>query len=154
MKDGKGIVIGFVVGIAVAGGAILLLRDEPAVAGTVDAARIGELDAQIQRLEQSVSRLTALTLAANPGVAETTREAGAAVQPPVPVDPEREKSEPKALVTATAMVDQGLQTGQWTRAQQRELDLVAADLQGDEYMRLMARIAAAVNRDELQVELP
>jgi len=156
MQGGKGIAIGFVAGLAVAGGAVLLLRDEAAAPVSGEPARIAELAEQVRRLDQSVSRLAALTLTArsDSDAAGASPEVAVAGVSQPPVDPARQKAEAKALVAATSMVDQALQMGQWTRAQQHEFNLLAENLDGDEHGRLMARIAAAINRNELQIELP
>jgi hypothetical protein len=159
MQGSKGIVIGFVAGLVAMGGAVLLLRDDPAGVGAPDGAHIARLDAQIQRLEATVSRLSILANVGGP-VASTSASApaSAAAASPTPAEQaeeaERRKASERASVTANTMVEQALQAGQWTRAQQQEFNLVASDLEGDEHARLLARISAAINRDELQVELP
>src|SRR6185369_8708101 len=77
MHPGKGIAIGFVAGLAVAGGAVLLLRDETVTAQ--ETARVADLDAQIQRLDQAVSRLSVLAAAAPRAAAPATAESGEAL---------------------------------------------------------------------------
>lgn len=159
MQGNKGIVIGFVAGLAAMGGAVLLFRDDSAGAGAPDGAHIARLDAQIQRLDATVNRLSALVGAGGPAASTTAGASVAAdVAPRTPAEQaaeaERQKAAEQASVTANAMVDQALQVGQWTKAQQLEFNLVAADLDGDEHTRLLQRISAAINRDELQIELP
>ena len=55
--------LGFVVGVAVTSGALLWLRIEENVTRDRDAARVEELDAQVQKLEQTVTRLSDLVSA-------------------------------------------------------------------------------------------
>jgi len=157
MHGGRGIVTGFVAGLAVMGGAVLLLRDDVTDTGAADSGRAARMEGQLQRLEEAVGRLSALAAPGAP-VSNSTADAPPAVSPPSPAvlaeEAERKRAEARASVAANTMVDQALQAGQWTRAQQRELDLLAADLGGDEHGRLLARISAAINRDELQIELP
>jgi hypothetical protein len=159
MQGSKGIVIGFVAGLAAMGGAVLLFRDDAAGVGAPDGARIAQLDAQIQRLDATVSRMSALIGAGGPVASATGNEPGtAAAMPRTPAEQaaeaERQKVAEQASVTANSMVEHALQVGQWTRAQQQEFNAVAADLDGDEHTRLLQRISAAINRDELQIELP
>jgi len=54
MQQGKWMVAGFVAGLAVAGGASLLLRDD--AAREQEQARVGELKAQVERLESAVTK--------------------------------------------------------------------------------------------------
>jgi hypothetical protein len=159
MQGSKGIVVGFMAGLVVMGGAVLLMRDDPVDAGAPDGARIAQLDAQIQRLEATVSRLSAV-LGAGVPVASTTSGAPDASRA-IPISAaeqaaqaERRKTAAQASLAANTLVEEALQARQWSRAQQHEFNLVASDLDGDEHARLMARVAAAVNRDELQIELP
>jgi len=159
MQGNKGIVIGFVAGLVAMGGAVLLFRDDTAGVGAPDGARIARLDAQIQRLDATVSRLSAMVGAGGPAASTTAGASVTAdVAPRTPAEQvaelERQKAAAQASVTANAMVEQALQVGQWTKAQQLEFNVVAADLDGDEHTRLLQRISAAINRDELQIELP
>src|SRR3954467_13813948 len=55
MQASKGIAIGFVAGLAVMGGAVLLLRDE-APPRAQESAQVAELSAKIDRLERSLSQ--------------------------------------------------------------------------------------------------
>ena len=157
MQSGKGIVIGFVAGLVVMGCAVLLLRDEATPMPATESARIAELDAQIQRLERSVSRLTSVVSAVVPGTARDAAGATTlpALSPAEAVDEsKRQAAEVQALANADAMVVQALQSGQWTRTQQRDFDLVATELSAEEHGRLLARISKAINEDRLQIELP
>jgi hypothetical protein len=157
MQGSKGIAVGFVAGLVVAGGAVLLLRDEATAPPVTESSRIAELDAQIQRLERSVSRLTSVVSAAVPGAVKDA--SGVPVHPALsPADSveeaKRQAAEVQALANADAMVVQALQTGQWTRAQQHEFDLVAAELSQEDHGRLRTQISKAINEDRLQIELP
>jgi hypothetical protein len=58
MTISKGMAAGFVAGISIAGGAFFWLRVHEDITRERDTARIAELDAQVQRLEQTVSRLS------------------------------------------------------------------------------------------------
>lgn len=153
MQRFRGLVAGFVAGAACAAGAILLMR-EPAVGSPVpDAGGLAELSEQVRRLEQTVSKLSLLvaarTAGASAGAAESTasaREDAAVVA--------RAAQPSEAVAAADALVDRGLQSGQWTRAQAAELHQALAEVDASEGARILARISAAINRDELRVELP
>ena len=154
MQGGKGIVFGFVAGFAVTAGAFLLLRDdEPQYAP--DAAQIAGLDAQIQRLERSVSRLSALAAARDAGGAGSNPDSYAQAHatepaPAVAHDP----IQLRAVAAADGLVDAGVQSGQWTKQQALELHAAIVDLPLEEQGRIMARVSAAINADQLKVELP
>jgi hypothetical protein len=151
-----GIVAAFVAGLAVAGGAVLLLRDN--TAREQEAARIAELDAQIQRLERTASRLSDLATGGAPVTAVPTTRSQTAASPPTPAAArevtKHDVSQAEAIAAADAMVDQGLQSGHWSREQANELSVAVADLDVKEQGRILARISAASNAGQLQVELP
>jgi len=150
MQNGKGLVTGFVAGLAVAAGAFFLLRDEPAMPASEDA-RIAALAAQVDRIERGVSRL-AKPAAGEPRVVQEEAAVPTALPP---VEGSRSVQElQKVIVSADGMVDQAIQMGQWTRLQARELAELTADLPADERDRIMARVAAAINNDQVQPELP
>jgi hypothetical protein len=152
----KGIAIGFVAGLAVAGGAVLLLRDNMARAR--EAARIAELDEQIGQLERTVSRLSDLAMVGTPAAAVPANQsrAGAAPQPAAPAREanKRDATQADDIAAADAMVDQALQSGHWSREQRDELSTAVADLDVKEQGRILARISAAINAGQLQFELP
>jgi len=153
MQPGKAIAIGFVAGLAVAGGAVLLLRDET-VPGQ-ETARIAAIDAQVQRLDQAISRLSGLAAAAPPAAAPAPVERSA----PSPVTAaSRESIKPddeqtQAIASADAMVDRGLASGHWSREQVDDLTVALSDLDVKEQGRIQARISMAINEGRLQIEL-
>lgn len=152
MQGIKGMVAGFVAGLAFAAGAVFLMRD-PTTDPSVAAGDIASLTAQVQSLERSVSELSALvaTQARVSSQASETRPPGMGM--PQASKPAPTPEQVDAIAAADALVDQGLQSGQWTRAQAAELHAVLAELDGAEGARIMARISAAINADQLQVEL-
>ena len=58
MPVSAGVAAGFVAGVAVAVGALVWLRVQENVTRDRDVAHVAELDAQVQRLEQTVARLS------------------------------------------------------------------------------------------------
>jgi gas vesicle protein len=154
MQAGKGIAIGFLAGLAVAGGAVLLLRDE--TSREQESARIAELDAQIQRLDQAVSRLSVLAVEAPSAVAPAIVERGGALPVKTATSREsikRDEDQSQAIAAADAMVDRGLESGHWSREQANDLTVALADLEVGEQGRIQARISAAINEGRLQIEM-
>jgi hypothetical protein len=151
MQNAKGIVIGFAAGLAVAAGAVLLFRDQPAVLAS-DSARIAELSAQIERLERSVSRQTMSAGGSHAATTQAGTEAASTPSEPESVPFRAEQQ--KVIASAEAFVDQAIQTGQWTRLQARELSEMTSDLPAEEQGRILARISQAINNDQIQPELP
>jgi hypothetical protein len=154
MSLNKGIAIGFVIGLAVAGAASLLLRDE--VPRDRQAERIAELDAQIQRLDQSVSKLSAVVASKAPrDAAALTNQPGDSSAPSGKSREEnnRDANQAQEIAAADAMVDRGIASGLWTRAQANELTAALSDLDVKEQGRIQARISAAINEGRLQIEL-
>jgi outer membrane murein-binding lipoprotein Lpp len=58
MQISAGMAAGFVAGVVIAGGALIWLRVQENVTRDREAAHVAELDAQVQRLEQTVARLS------------------------------------------------------------------------------------------------
>jgi hypothetical protein len=58
MSVSAGVAAGFMAGVAIAGGALVWLRVQENVTRDRDTAHVAELDAQVQRLEQTVARLS------------------------------------------------------------------------------------------------
>lgn len=58
MQINAGAAAGFMAGVAIAVGAMVWLRVQENVTRDRDAAHVAELDAQVQRLEQTVARLS------------------------------------------------------------------------------------------------
>ncbi|HEV7609824.1 MAG TPA: hypothetical protein VGO61_20990 [Steroidobacteraceae bacterium] len=157
MQKAKMIAAGFVAGIVVAGGAAFLLRDN--AARTREEERIAALDSQIQSLERAVSKLSGVVTAGAPDAAVPTTVSRNDALPPTPAasrDPTARDADQAqhAIAEADAMVDRGLQSGQWTREQAAELSEATADLSVQEQGRILARVSAAINVGQLQVELP
>lgn len=153
MQGIKGIVTGFVAGLAVAGGAILLLRDEAPLRD--ESARIDELGAQIERLERSVSLLSAnvVSIGSSPmargDAVASAAPAATASKAPVPPTAEQQR----VIESADAFVDQAIQAGLWTQDQQADLSALTAGLPVEEQGRIQARISAAINNDLIKPEL-
>jgi hypothetical protein len=152
MQTAKAIAIGFVAGLAVGGGAVLLLRDDTSRAQ--ETARIARLGARIQRLDEAVARLSALA-AATPHAVAPASEVGASPVTATPHEPiERDEDQTRAIAAADNLVDRGLQSGHWSREQANDLSAELADLDVKEQGRIQARISAAINAGQLQIELP
>lgn len=149
MSPGKGMVLGFAAGLAVAGGAVLVLRDDTAL--EQQTARIESLELEVQRLGGTVSRLTdslaAVTRAAPVASAAQPTATTAADAPPA-----RDTTQMAAIAEADALVDQGLQSGHWSRRQADELGEAVAHLDVKEQGRILARVAAAINAGEMQMD--
>jgi hypothetical protein len=58
MSISAGVAAGFMAGVAIAGGALIWLRVQENVTRDREAAHVAELDAQVQRLEQTAARLS------------------------------------------------------------------------------------------------
>ena len=151
MSSSKGIVAGFAAGLAVAGGAVLLLRNGAPMAEVPDNAQVAELRAEVGRLHESVRRLSEVVASGTSKAGNAPAPAPAA-QPASAVDTILSTEQQQALATATQMVDQALLSRRWTRSQQAELMVASAGLGAEERGALMARVMAAVNRNELIVE--
>jgi hypothetical protein len=147
MSLGKGMAIGFLAGLGVAGGAVLLRRDDAVL--DRQTARITALEAQVQRLDGTVSRFTDVVAAGAhaPAVAASTPP------PREPSPPARDITQVAAIAEADALVDQGLQSGHWSRQQADELGDAVAHLDLKEQGRILARVSAAINAGELQMDL-
>ena len=152
MSLGKGIAIGFVAGLAAAGVVGFLLRADAPRAQEV--ARIADLDAQIQRLDQSVSKLSALVVSNEPREARTNPREDLSV-PPAKLREEsnRDADQAQEIAAAEAIVDRGIASGHWTREQANDLAIAISDLDVKEQGRIQARISAAINEGKLQIEL-
>ena len=150
MSPGTGMAIGFAAGLALAGGAILLLRDDAALERQT--ARIAQLETQVQQLGGHVSKLAEVLSSGPDAAAVAANNPPRAVATPAPV-PARDGTQPAAIAEADALVDQGLQSGHWSRQQADELSDVVAHLDVKEQGRIQARISAAINAGELQVDL-
>jgi hypothetical protein len=144
-------VTGFVAGLVVAGGTVLLLRDD-AAPRTDDTAGIVELGAQIERLERSVSQLSAIVAR---GAAKDAPQATAAGAPAVVSQALQPTSDEqlRTLASADAFVDHAIQIGKWTQGQQADLSALMSELPVEEQGRIQARISAAINADLIKPEL-
>ena len=151
MSIGKGIAIGFVAGVVAASGAVFLLRDDTSRAQ--EAARLAQLDAQIQQLDQSVSKLSALVASNQSRAAESIPKQ--LENSPAAQSREEHKHDAdqmQEIAAADAMVDRGIASGHWSRAEATELSLAISDLDVKEQGRIQARIAAAINDGRVQLE--
>ena len=153
MKQGKWMVAGFVVGLAVAGGASLLLRDD--AAREQEQARVGELKAQVERLESAVTKLSTLLNEAHVSTAVSTNPSTAGAAPQTALlstEKERNPTQLQAIAEADALVDLGLQSGRWTRQQQDELGAAIGDLDVKEQGRILARVSKAINDGQVKFD--
>jgi hypothetical protein len=66
----------------------------------------------------------------------------------------RSAAQVQAIAVADTMVDRALQSGQWTHEQAAELNMAVSRLDREEHGRILARVSAAINAGQLQVELP
>jgi hypothetical protein len=147
MQQVKWIATGFVAGLAVAGGVFLLLRDD--ASRDLGQARVGELKAQVDRLERAVTNLSTLANDAHASTtASTTVQANVAVRAPQKLPP----SQLQAIADADALVDLGIQSGQWSREQQDELGAAISDLDVKEQGRIVARVSKAMNDGQLKFD--
>jgi len=150
VQRGGWLASGFVAGLVVAGGAFLLLRDEASRAQ--EQARDEALKAQVDRLEAAVTKLSTLANAARAGI--TSPLPVAAMSPPAPAAKEKDPdpAQHQAIADADAMVDLGLQSGQWTRTQQEDLGGTIAGLDVEEQGRILARVSMAINAGQLKFD--
>jgi len=153
MQASKGIAIGFVAGLVVAGGAVLLLRDEAAPRPD-DGAQVAELNAKIDRLERSMSQQSLQPRGQSPAVASIAN--GSAELAPAVVEEEQARTEEqqRVIASADATVEQAIQAGQWSLEQSRDLDRMTVDLPAEERRRIHTRITAAINSDQIKVRMP
>jgi len=151
MQGSRGMVTGFVAGLAVAGGTVLLLREDVAPPTDV-AARVVELGAQIEQLQRSVSQLSAIVAG---GTGNSTTQAIATGTPPAvaPAVQPLNHEQQRTLASAEAFVDQAIQAGQWTQHQQADLSALISGLPVEEQGRIQARISRAINADQIEPDL-
>jgi hypothetical protein len=158
MQGGRGIAVGFVAGLLVSGAAVLLFRDGDATSPSAESNQLIALTEQIQRLERAVARSSG-GAASSPRDPETGSPAADVSEPPLSpaqqaAEERRRVEQQQAFAAADAMVDQLIQSGQMSREQSVSLNAAIERLSRDEQGRILARVSAAINRDELQVELP
>jgi len=147
VQQARLITIGFVAGLAMAGGAFLLLRDNAAV--EQERARVGELKALVERLENAVTKFSTLANDAPAGNRSSTH-VSTSVAAPAPRT--SSPSQLQAIAEADTLVDLGIQSGRWTQQQQEELGAAVADLDLAEQGRIRARVSKAVNDGQLKFD--
>ena len=154
MQASKGIAIGFVAGLAVVGGAVLLLRD--GVAPRVEErAQVAELSAKLDRLERGVAQLSSQPRGPSPAVAAgSTINAETAPAVDAKEEQARLEEQQRVIASADAKVEEAIQAGQWSLEQARELDRLTVNLPAEERGRIHTRITAAINNDQIKVTLP
>ncbi len=153
MQAGKGIAIGFVAGLVVASGAVLLLRNDAAPRPD-DSAQVAELSAKIDRLERSMSQVSPQPRGQSTAVAASgtsSAEAAPAVNPKE--EQARIEEQQRVIASADAKVEEAIQTGQWSLEKSRELDRLTVNLPPEERRRIHTRITAAINSDQVKVDL-
>jgi hypothetical protein len=154
MQGSKGIAIGFVAGLVVAGGAVLLLRDE-APPRAQESAQVADLSAKLDRLERNMSQLTSQPRGQSPAVAAGGARS-AEIAPAVDAKEERARIEEqqRVIASADATVEEAIQAGQWSLEQSRDLDRLTINLPPQERSRIHTRITAAINNDQIKVKIP
>ena len=153
MQGSKGIAIGFVAGLVVAGGAVLLLRDA-AAPRVDDSAQVAELSAKLDRLERSLSQLSSQTRAPSTAVAASDTSSAAIAPAVVKEDQARLEEQQRVIASADAKVEEAIQTGQWSLEQSRDLDRLTVNLPAEERRRIHTRLTAAINSDQIKVRMP
>jgi outer membrane murein-binding lipoprotein Lpp len=149
VQQAKLLVAGFVAGLLVASGAVLLLRDD--AAREQERARVVDLRAQVDRLENAVTKLSALANDAHSGTpAPTNVPASVAALAPAPQKPPT--AQLQAIADANALVDLGLQSGRWTAEQQEDLGLAITNLDVKDQDRILARVSKAINDGQLRLD--
>ena len=154
MQASKGIAIGFVAGLVVMGGAVLLLRDE-APPRAQESAQVAELSAKLDRLERSMSQLASQPRDPSPAVV-AGGTGSAEIAPAVDAKEERARIEEqqRVIASADAKVEEAIQTGQWSLEQSRDLDRLTVDLPPEERRRIHTRLTAAINSDQIKIRMP
>jgi len=152
MEASKGIAIGFVAGLVVAGGAVLLLRDEVPPRAE-ESAQVADLSAKIDRLERGISQLSSQSRAESPAAAGSATQTEVVPVVDVKEEQARVDEQQRAIASADAKVEEAIQTGQWSLEQSRDLDRLTVNLPADERRRINTRITAAINSDQIKVRL-
>jgi hypothetical protein len=158
MQGGRGIAVGFVAGLLVSGAAVLLFRDGDGTSPSAESIQLAALTEQVQRLERAVAKSSGGAVGSLRG-AESSGVAADVSEPPLSpaqqaAEEKRRVEQQQAVAAADAMVDRLIQSGQMSREQSLSLNAATEGLSRDEQGRILARISAAINRDELQIELP
>lgn len=153
MQASKGIAIGFVAGLVVMGGAVLLLRDE-APPRAQESAQVAELSAKIDRLERSMSQLASQPRGQSPAVAASGTRSAEIAPAAVKEEQTRTEEQQRVIASADAKVEEAIQTGQWSLEQSRDLDRLTVNLPAEERRRIHTRLTAAINSDQIKVRMP
>ena len=148
----KGIAVGFIAGLAVAGGAFLLLRNDNQRAQ--EAMQVGELKLQVDRLERALTELQAMAKAPPQVAATDAPSRKVATSPTLTTSADRNPDQARAIAEAESLVEQGLQSGHWSMEQASELSLAVADLDVKEQGRILARVSAAINAGQMRFDPP
>ncbi len=153
MQAGKGIAIGFVAGLVVASGAVLLFRNE-AAPHPDEGAQVAELSSKIDRLERAMSQLSPQSRGQSTAAAASGTSA-AETAPAVDAKEERAhiEEQQRVIASADAKVEEAIQTGQWSLEQSRDLDRMTVNLPPEERRRIHTRLTAAINNDQVKVRL-
>ena len=152
MQASKGIAIGFVAGLVVAGGAVLLLRDRAAPRAE-ESAQVADLGAKIDRLERSMSQLSSQPRVQPPAAAAGSTS-NAEISPAAAKEEQaRIEEQQRVIASADAKVEEAIQTGQWSLEQSRDLERLTVNLPAEERRRIHTRLTAAINNDQIKVRL-
>lgn len=152
MQANKGIAIGFVAGLVVASGAVLLLRNDAAPRPD-DSAQVAELSAKIDRLERDMSQLSEQPHGQSPAVAANGTGSADVAPAVAKEDQARIEEQQRVIASADAKVEEAIQAGQWSLEQSRDLDRLTVNLPAEERRRIHTRITAAINSDQVKVKL-
>jgi hypothetical protein len=139
----------FLLGAGLASGIAALLVSQlgdrvpaPGATGSALDDRLASIDRRLAAIEKrGVSPVGTATVASS-----------TAAPPAADAAPERTPAQQHASSAASAIVEQSIAAGTWTRESSREFAAVAADLPGRERFDLMRRLAAAINDDRVKPE--
>jgi hypothetical protein len=126
------------------------------------AVRLEQEQAERQQIMQRFARLEQMYAdAASSGERSRPAQPGATavssnVQIPETRDPkvtaENAAARAEAIQHANALVDSAIQSGQWSRADVIAFNTATYRLSGEEQAEIMARLAVAINADQVQVD--
>ncbi len=118
-----------------------------------------ELMRRLARLEQMLAT-TSATDAIPTAVPEGSPSASASARERSPKDVARADIDPQKLAERTehihagnAIVDRAIQTGRWSLADVASFGSATSGLNGEESAAIMARLSAAINADQVQLDM-
>jgi len=140
--------------VAVTAAATTSIQVSRGQAVSLEQSRIQQ-QALLQRLDRLEQRVAAAP-GPQPVPMAAVPQSGAAVAPGGPPKPARESaSSPQhtqQLQTASALVDRGIQGGQWSMSDMTELAVATRGLSAEERNQLMSRLTMAINSDRVKFD--